>query len=86
MRKAKGYIADDGSFFEHEEDAEKHDAEMVIRTFCTIHHVDAEKLLSYVEALAEPIKDYLNADAKVKARNSPQAEVASYQTDDEEQA
>lgn len=67
MRATSGFITNDGTFYERDVDAQLHDNEMNIRGLCVTHNVDAEKLITIIEALADPIMEYVHAfKAKIK--------------------
>ena len=63
MKKASGYITADGSFFEKEEDATLHEAEMRLRARLAVDFsvVDPERFMGIVIALSTELKEYLNA-------------------------
>lgn len=85
MRPVSGYLSDDGNFFELKASADKHDAEMLIRQYCVTHTpegmkileddrpipkcIDAEKVLSIIEALADPILEFVNASREEQKAN-----------------
>lgn len=64
MAKAtQGFLAEDGTFFVSEREADMHTAEMKIRAFCVSHTppIDPDKFIEITEALADTVKDYLDA-------------------------
>lgn len=60
-KPVSGFLSKDGMFFEKMCDSHKHDAEMLIRAWCSKNDIDAEKFITYIEALADPIMEYVNA-------------------------
>ena len=69
-RATSGYLSEDGTFFETEAEADLHTAEMKIIAYCVSHTpkpIDSDKLLAAIEALAAPIKEYLNAKDRLEA-------------------
>lgn len=91
MKPVKGFLSEDDMFFEIAADARKHDAEMLIRAYCVTHNLDAEKLITHIEALAVTITEYLNADQateipqfiKRDPQDSQTREVGEHQADSE---
>lgn len=61
MQKVRGYLSDDGNFFKTAVEAKKHDAEMLIRAWCSVKNIDADKVIEIIEALADPIVEYVHA-------------------------
>jgi hypothetical protein len=84
-KPVQGYLAEDGTFFESKSRAELHDAEMSIRAYCVSHKppIDAEKLLVHIEALADVIQRYNNANAQVKAYIATEAQAGERETNPE---
>lgn len=64
MRKVKGYLSNDNMFFDTKEGAVRHDAELMIISYCIEHNLDQAKVISIIEALAEPIQRYVNAHSE----------------------
>lgn len=100
MRPVSGFLSDDGNFFELKASADKHDAEMLIREYCVTHTpegmkilesdrpipkcIDAEKVLSIIEALADPIMEFVNASREEqKVAEGPVIDPDEYQADDD---
>jgi len=85
MKETKGYITDDGTFFETKEEALLHEAESVLRGALSSQTQDVDILLNYILHNIEPIRNYLNAylaarystpdpaqdENREEARNSP---------------
>jgi len=71
-----GFLANDGNFFISEAEADLHNAEMQIQEWCESHKVDPDKVVQIIEALADPIKDYLRAkeaqEANIVGEKSPE--------------
>lgn len=89
MRPVSGFLSDDGNFFELKASADKHDAEMLIRAWCVEQNIDAEKLITYIEALADPILEFVNASREEQKINKARASIhpepihaREHQTDD----
>lgn len=61
MKLVTGYLSEDNMFFDTKVEAIKHDAELIILAHCVSHNLDSEKVFSIIEALADPIMEYVNA-------------------------
>lgn len=75
MRPVSGFLSNDGNFFELRASANKHDAEMAIRAYCVEQNVDADKLVSHIEALADPILEFVNASRKEQKATKSRASI-----------
>lgn len=65
MRQASGFITEDGTFFETEEEAKLHEAEQWLRGQMVMHfpQIDVDGILNLVETLRTELGEYLNATA-----------------------
>lgn len=61
MRSVTGFLSEDGMFFPTAQEAAKHDAEIQIIAWCVSHNIDQAKVFQIIEALADPITEYVNA-------------------------
>lgn len=76
MKRAAGYITDDGSFFEKEDEARLYEAELRLRARLTaaVPVVDPDRFLGIVWNILPELREYLNvykaphADAEVEDR------------------
>lgn len=60
-RAVKGFMSNSGIFFDNYDDARRKDAEDTIRQLCAEKQVKADSLLNLIEAMADPIKEYIDA-------------------------
>lgn len=61
MKHTKGYITDDGNFFEHAVDAAYHEAETVMLSELSQRELDATQLLPLFEEIGDIIRSYVDA-------------------------
>lgn len=61
-----GWLARDGKFFESIDECRQHEAREEIRAWCVEQNVMFEKLIIIIEALADPILEYVDASEKVR--------------------
>jgi hypothetical protein len=78
MQRVAGYLADDGTFFVSKFEAMRHDALVAMQKWCESHDVDANRLIPIIEALADPIVEFVNASNEIKlaAQHENQAGLA----------
>lgn len=61
MKYVTGYLTNDGEFFEDIGEAKRKEAEDTLRKLCLASRVNAARLIDVIEAMADPIKDYIDA-------------------------
>jgi hypothetical protein len=77
MRPAKGFLADDGTFFDTADQAELYDALAALTFHVTQAGADPKKALIIIDACAEHVRRYLDAkEAYNKAENANVDELA----------
>ena len=75
MRKAEGFLTDDGAFFEHQSDARLHESKVkLLEAFnCSIHVPPGMTFMQYIkllQALQHPTSAYLSALAIATAEET----------------
>jgi len=78
MREATGYLADDGTFFEHAEDAERYEATFVLHGAYKQYvgeHANFVRFQNVITNLAPEIRRFLNAHEGPEHEASTLAEV-----------
>jgi hypothetical protein len=77
MKKAEGFITEDGTFFEREEEAELHEAEMRLRTKLGVEYPDLSqgKFFEIVTQLIGDVGAYINAYQTANKRDPAESEV-----------
>lgn len=66
MREAVGYLADDGTFYETEAEAKRHDHANNITAWCDSHKIKADSVFQIIHSLATELRSYINADQECK--------------------
>lgn len=61
MKQAKGWIADDGSFFENERDCDLYEAETALREAAVVNRVNADSFVNAVNLMFSLVKRYIDA-------------------------
>ena len=61
-RQVKGFLANDGTFFESKSEALRYDSENVIKSWCESHKIEPAKVLDIIHAIGYEIKDYIFHD------------------------
>ena len=72
MKNVVGYLAEDGKFFKTAAECKRHEARHIIEEYCRYNRISCIKMLETIEALADPIMDYINADNEVKQQEDYQ--------------
>jgi hypothetical protein len=67
MKNVTGFLAEDGTFFKTSAECKRYEARRIIEEYCQYNSIKSvTKMMETLEALADPIMDYLNADHEVK--------------------
>lgn len=79
MRKAAGYITGDGTFFEKEEEAALHEAEMRLRHDLGAEYPDLSqgRFLEVLTQMIRPIGEYINAYQAANKRDPAESKIGT---------
>lgn len=73
MERVQGYLTEDGTFYRTSAEARRHEAKLIIAEYCAHNSIKSvNKMLETIEALADPIMDYLNANNEVRLQEQEQ--------------
>src|SRR6187402_2737322 len=75
MKRVRGYLTQDGTFFELEVDANLYEAEIDLRTRSGNAKIDPDRLIDALRMLHAPIRKYLNAIENKKDNEANSAEL-----------
>ena len=68
---ATGFLASDGTFFKRKKDARAYEAKMKILQWCELNSIDGDKVMTIIEAMAEPIMEYVDASTEPSGEDQP---------------
>jgi hypothetical protein len=81
-KQVNGYLANDGSFFEHEPECQRYEAERDLAILCETHGVNFENFFAMLNAWHNPIGRYYDADDKCQTHQvgaKPKLDVDQYE-------
>lgn len=74
-KKVNGFLANDGSFFEHEPECVRYEYMKSLESSCESHGVEFENFMNLINAWSTQIEGYLNADDHCKEHQAGNKEV-----------
>ena len=61
-KQVNGYLAEDGTFFEHEPECKRYEHMKLLEGLCVTHELNFENFLTVLNAWHQQIKGYYDAD------------------------
>jgi hypothetical protein len=74
-KQVNGFLANDGSFFEHEPECMRYEYMKSLESSCESHGVEFENFMTLINAWSTQIEGYYNADDNCKEHHTGKAQV-----------
>jgi hypothetical protein len=69
-KEVKGYLADDGTFFQSQPECERYNAQCQLFSLCESHSIHPENFMTLINSWHQQIREYLNADSNCKSKQA----------------
>jgi len=78
-KQVKGFLAPDGTFFDHEPECRRYESMKNLERVCDSHGTNFENFMICLNAWHKTIKEYYNADSKCKAPEVGKKDTVEFQ-------